>query len=184
MSRLELQRPRQALGLTHELRDRLICACTDTLTGKRDRAMIAIGYDTLCRRAELVGLRVEDLSVAASGRGATILILRAKNDPFGSGRLGYVSENTCKLLDDWFRATNIVDGWIFRRVRGQKVGHDALNPYSVNRIIKSTAEAAELPQNIIDELSGHSNARRSSPGHDLSGAERPAHNASRWVEDY
>jgi hypothetical protein len=43
--------------------------------------MIAIGYHTLCRRAELVGLRVEDLSVAASGRGATILILRAKNDP-------------------------------------------------------------------------------------------------------
>jgi integrase len=154
--RSKLQRPRQALGLTQDLRDQLIRACPDTLTGKRNRAMIAIGYDTLCRRAELVGLRVEDISVAASGRGATILIRRAKNDPFGSGRLGYVSENTCKLLDDWFRATNIVDGWIFRRVRGQKVGHDALNPYSVNRIIKSTAEAAELPQKIIDELSGHS----------------------------
>jgi Phage integrase family len=104
--------------------------------------------------SELVGLRVEDLLVAASGRGATILIRRAKNDPFGSGRLGYVPENTCKLLDDWFHAT-IVDGWIFRRVRGQNVGYDALNPYSVYRIIKSTAEAAELPQKIIDERSGH-----------------------------
>ena len=75
-----------------------------------------------------MGLRVEDLSVAPSGRGATILIRRAKNDPFGSGRLGYVSENTCKLLDDWFSATSIVEGWIFRRIRGNKVGRNALTP--------------------------------------------------------
>src|SRR3954452_21425094 len=54
--RRKLQRPRQALGLTRDLRDQLICACPDTLMGKRNRAMIAIGYDTLCRRAELVGL--------------------------------------------------------------------------------------------------------------------------------
>lgn len=154
--RSKLQRPRQALGLTQDLRDRLIRACPNTLTGKRNRAMIAIGYDTLCRRAELVGLRVEDLSVAASGRGATILIRRAKSDPFGSGRLGYVSENTCKVLDDWFSATGIVDGWIFRRIRGKKIGRDALHPYSVNRIIKSAAEAAELPRRMVEELSGHS----------------------------
>src|SRR3954454_5993618 len=133
--RSKLQRPRQALGITQHLRDRLIRACPDTLMGKRNRAMIAIGYDTLCRRAELVGLRVEDLSVTARGRGATILIRRAKNDPFGSGKWGYVSENTCKLLADWFIATNIIEGWIFRRIRGNKVGQDALNPYSVNRII-------------------------------------------------
>ena len=31
-----------------------------------------------------------------------------------------------------------------------------LHPYSVNRIIKSTAEAAELPQRMVEELSGHS----------------------------
>ena len=39
--RSKLQRPRQALGLTRDLRDRLIRACPDTLTGKRNRAMIA-----------------------------------------------------------------------------------------------------------------------------------------------
>ena len=83
--RSKLQRPRQALGLPQDVRDRLIRACPDTLTRKRNRAMIAIGYDTLCRR-RACGMRVED-SVAASGRGATILLGRAKNDPFGSGRL-------------------------------------------------------------------------------------------------
>ena len=55
-------RPRQALGLTQDLRARLIAACPNTLTGKRDRAIIALGYDTLCRRSELVALCVEDLT--------------------------------------------------------------------------------------------------------------------------
>src|SRR3954451_10606338 len=73
--RSKLQRPRQALGLTQDLRDRLIRACPDTLTGKRNRAMIALGYDTLCRRSELIALRVEDLSEVREG-GATILIRR------------------------------------------------------------------------------------------------------------
>ena len=52
--RSKRRRPRQALGLTSTLRDQLIAACPDTLIGLRDRAMIAIGYDTLDRRSELV----------------------------------------------------------------------------------------------------------------------------------
>jgi integrase len=154
--RSKLQRPRQALGLTQDLRDQLIRACPDTLTGKRDRTLIALGYDTLCRRAELVGLRVEDLSIAQPGPGATILIRRAKNDPYGHGRQGYVSENTCKLLRSWLLAAKINEGWIFRRIRGDHVGRDALNPYSVNRILKFAAEAAKLPPRTVEGLSGHS----------------------------
>ena len=95
-------RPRQALGLTCDLRDRLIAACPDTLSGKRDRAMIALGYDTLCRRAELVALCVEDLTQSASGS-AQILIRRSKNDPYGNGRLGYVSPETLELLRAWLK---------------------------------------------------------------------------------
>ena len=112
--RSKLQRPKQALGLTSELRDRLIRACPDTLIGKRNRALIALGYDALCRRAELAGLRVEDLSPDEDGRGATILIRRAKNDQFGSGRLGYVSEPTYELIQMWLKAARITDGWVFR----------------------------------------------------------------------
>ena len=54
--------PKQAYGLTKDLRDKLIAVCPRTLIGIRNRAIIAVGYDTLCRRSELVGLRVEDLS--------------------------------------------------------------------------------------------------------------------------
>ena len=95
-------RPRQALGLTIDLRDLLIAACPKTLAGARDRAMIMLGYDTLCRRSELVGLRVEDLAPAFRGSGQ-ILIRRSKNDQYGEGRLGYVSPETLALVQDWLQ---------------------------------------------------------------------------------
>jgi integrase/recombinase XerD len=154
--RSKLKRPRQALGLTREFRDRLLGACPDTLMGNRDRALIALGYDTLCRRAELVGLRVEDLSSDQKGRGATILIRRAKNDIFGNGRLGYVSEQTHKVVQNWLKLAHISEGWIFRGIYGDHVGKEALHPYTVNRILKSRAEAANLPEAVIEGLSGHS----------------------------
>src|ERR1019366_325468 len=78
--RTKPRRQKQALGLTRVLRDQLIAACPDTLRGKRDRALIAVGYDTLCRRSELVSLRREDLSPLENGA-MSILVRRAKNDP-------------------------------------------------------------------------------------------------------
>ena len=65
--RAKRARPQQALGLTSDLRDRLIAACPNTLAGKRDSALIALGYDTLCRRSELVALCVEDLTELLGG---------------------------------------------------------------------------------------------------------------------
>ena len=127
-----------------------------TLTGKRNRAMIALGYDTMCRRAELIGLRAEDLSSCEGAGGATILIRRAKNDPYGSGRLGYVSEETLELVQVWLKAAKLNEGWIFRRIRADRIGKDALHPYTVNRILKTTAEEAKLPVTLVRKISGHS----------------------------
>ncbi|MBI1867946.1 MAG: tyrosine-type recombinase/integrase [Methylocystis sp.] len=153
--RAKRARPQQALGLISDLRDQLIAACPNSLAGKRDRAMIALGYDTLCRRAELVGLRVEDLT--PSSHGATqILIRRSKNDPYGEGRLGYVSPDSLKLVRTWLTAAKIESGYIFRAVRGDRAGKRALHPYSVNRILKQAARAAGLPAQAIEHLSGHS----------------------------
>ena len=44
--RSKTRRPRQALGLTKELRDQLVAACGDDLAGLRDRALIMVGYNT------------------------------------------------------------------------------------------------------------------------------------------
>ncbi|TBW32954.1 integrase [Siculibacillus lacustris] len=149
------RRPGQALGLTSDLRDRLIDACPADLSGLRDRALISIGYDTLCRRSELVAFRLEDLTWLADG-GMLALIRRAKNDPFGDGREGYVSMRSAGLLDEWLRAAGIDEGWLFRRVVFDGVGPNPLHPHSVGRILKQRAAAAGTSAETVDALSGHS----------------------------
>lgn len=148
-------RPAQALGLTAERRDRLIAACPDDLAGLRDRALISIGYDTLCRRSELIALRVEDLKRLPDGAMLAI-VRRAKNDPFGNGREGYVSKHSVALLDAWLEAAAILEGWIFRRILWNGAGPNALHPHSVGRILKQRALAAGFSADEAEALSGHS----------------------------
>ena len=95
--RTKPRRQKQAHGLTRELRDKLLAACPDTLLGLRNRALVAVGYDTLCRRAELVSLRIEDLTQLEDGA-MSIFVRRAKNDPFGDGRYGYITARTVQIL--------------------------------------------------------------------------------------
>jgi integrase len=142
-------------GLTRDLRDRLLAACPDTLLGLRNRAIIAVGYDTLCRRSELVSLRVEDLAPVEKDA-MSLLVRRAKNDPFGDGRYGVLTAPTVKILKTWLESAAINDRWLFRKIIGTKVGKNALHPYTINRIIKAAADAAFIDPAIIRSLSGHS----------------------------
>jgi integrase len=153
--RTKPRRPKQAYGLTKDLREKLIAACPKTIVGVRNRAIIAVGYDTLCRRSELVALRVEHLSDLEGGA-MSILVRRAKNDPFGDGRLGYLTPTTVKLLKRWLKVSKIKDGWLFRRIYGPRIGDNYLSPFTINRIIKELAEAAKLDKSLVRQLSGHS----------------------------
>lgn len=56
----------QVLGLTADLLARMVSACPDTLSGRRDAALISVGYDTVCRSSELVLLEAEHLSACRS----------------------------------------------------------------------------------------------------------------------
>lgn len=153
--RSKTRRPRQALGLTKELRDQLAAACGYDLAGLRDRALIMVGYDTMCRRSELAALRVEDLTPLDDGS-MLALIRRAKNDPFGDGRDGFVSATAAEALKAWLEAANISEEWLFRRVNSGRAGTDALHPHSIGRMLKQRAVAAGLPTAIASRLSGHS----------------------------
>ncbi|RBI83328.1 hypothetical protein DRV85_16070 [Rhodosalinus halophilus] len=93
-------RPRQAKGLTRDYLDRFLSAQPETPWGLRNRAMLSLGYELLTRRAELVALRVEDLEPRGDGT-LRVLIRRAKNDPFGQGRIAFTSVRTAALVGDW-----------------------------------------------------------------------------------
>lgn len=149
------RRQDQALGLTRALKETLIAACSSDLQGLRDRALIAVGYDTLCRRAELVALRIDDLTIKSDGSG-TILVRKSKADQFGNGRLAYLSVEALAHLQRWLAAADLITGPIFRGLRGTEVMPDALHPYSVARIVKEAARDAGHYDDVIAKLSGHS----------------------------
>jgi integrase/recombinase XerD len=148
-------RPAQAQALNAELRDQLIAACPPTLIGRREAAMLAVAYDTLCRRAELVSLQVEDLHPMA-GRGARVLVRRSKMDPFGNGRWAHLSAAGYVHLLAWLDAAGIRHGPVFRAMRGKAVGETALHAVAVNRMIKACAARAGLEAGAVAALSGHS----------------------------
>lgn len=148
-------RQKQVLGLTATLKERLVAVCPRDLRGLRNRTILSTGYDTLCRRSELVSLLAEDISKQADGSGS-ILIRRSKTDQFGAGRLGYLSPDTMALLRDWQIASGIVEGPLFRAIRGSKVQKSALDSGTVARIVKVAANRAKLSQDEVRQLSGHS----------------------------
>ncbi len=149
------RRQDQALGLTSTLKQKLIKACLTDLQGLRDRALIVMGYDTLCRRAELVQLNIDDLTIKADGSG-TILVRKSKADQFGDGRLAYLSADALAHLQSWLRVADLKTGPIFRGIRGTQLMPDALHPYSVSRILKDRARDAGIDTSIVTKLSGHS----------------------------
>ncbi|MCA0911040.1 tyrosine-type recombinase/integrase [Qipengyuania gaetbuli] len=145
-------RQQQVLGLTKELLDRMLEACPDTRTGKRDAALLSVGYDTLCRSSELVLLRVEHLSPCRS----RLLVPRSKNDQFGEGRAAYLSEETAKRLDVWLSSSEITEGPLFQGLHTRKLAKRPFVTASVRRIVKRAAERASLTPPEIKALSGHS----------------------------
>lgn len=149
-------RARQALGLTRQIKTQLLEVCDPTtLRGLRDRALVTLAYDLLCRRSELVALRVDDL-VSCEDGGATLLVRRTKSDPLGEGRLAYASPDTAACVDAWLAAAGIKAGALLRGFRNGRVRPEALNPGSINTILKSLAASAGLPAATISGLSGHS----------------------------
>lgn len=149
------RRQKQALGLTAPLKTKIIAACRGDLRGLRDRALIGAGYDTLCRRSELVALRAEDFSAEPDGSG-TILVRKAKADQYGRGRLAYLSTETVTALKLWLKAAGLNTGAIFRHIGDDSLEKGAIIPSTVCDIIRRHAERAGLDHAIVKRLSGHS----------------------------
>jgi site-specific recombinase XerD len=128
----------------------------DTLTGKRDRALLAIGFAAALRRSELVALTVEDFERAPEG--LRVHIRRSKTDQDASGHTVPVPAGSrlrpVALLDEWLAAAAITAGPVFLAIRkGGRISDRALTPQSVALIVKKWAKAAKLDPRLY---AGHS----------------------------
>jgi len=145
----------QADGLTRRLVDRALHAGGSRLRDLRNRALLAVAYDTLCRRSELVALRREDLQAGPHGNG-TLLVRRGKTDQEGAGMVRFLAPDTMKTLLGWIEAAGITEGALFRSVRkGGRVG-GALDAGDVARLFKAMVRTAGLTPEQVARISGHS----------------------------
>ena len=155
MHRLRGRRQAQVQGLTWPLRNRLLEAAGDRLIDVRNRALLAVGYDTLLRRSELVSLEVSDLLEEIDGT-ATLLVRSGKTDAGGRGAMLYVARDTVQLVKTWLELAGVGGGKLFRSVRKDDAVGERLDASQVPRIYKRMARRAGLRGDIVDTLAGHS----------------------------
>ena len=148
-------RQRQVRGLTWALRRRLMEAAGDRVIDVRNRAILAVAYDAMLRRSELVALQVVDVTLERGGS-ASLLVRRAKTDPEGGGAMLYLHRDSVRLLSEWLSASGISGGPLFRSMRKDGTLGDRLHESQVPRIYKAMAERAGLPARVVRRLSGHS----------------------------
>ena len=150
---------KQALGITSDILEKMIQASEAGNRGARDRALLLLAYDSLCRRSELVDFQIEDIQVSLKNgkEQMSILIRRSKTDKFAIGKRIFVTERTQLALNEWLeRLRNPKSGILFRGVNRAQHIVNPLKPGQINRIYKRLAKLAELDKKMIAQISGHS----------------------------
>lgn len=147
---------KQAFGINAPLLEKMLMATKSDLQGLRDRALLLLAYDTLCRRSELTSLRFDDIKWDKTGIPLTIRLRKSKTDQEAIGRSLKLNIKTQKTLQNWIYFAKIIDGYLFRGVKNDGTITQELNPGQINRIYKRLARAANLPNEIVSQISGHS----------------------------
>ena len=166
----------QAYGNRHDLLNLLLASVGESTRALRDGALLQLANDTLCRRSELVTLRVDDVVVAHHGNGMrySILLRKSKVDQEARGRYLPLRTQTILAIEQWTHAAKLSEGPILRSInRGENIG-STLGSGQINRIYKRIARQAKLDPELIARISGHS--FRVGAAQDLlaSGASMPA----------
>lgn len=143
----------QAYGISTELLNKMLIATETNLIGERDRTLLMVAYDTMCRRSELVSLRIEDIIYQNSK--VKIKLRKSKTDQHSQGKLLPVTEKTSEQLKRWLVILNEERGYIFRGINHARLG-DNLNSSQVNRIYKKLAARIKLDTETTNKISGHS----------------------------
>jgi integrase len=151
---------RRSAALTTREVQKLTRICGDDLKGRRDRALLLLGFAGALRRSELIGLDLEH--VVWSDDGMKLRILRSKTDKLGEGVEIAVSngrsEDTCPCaaLQAWLTAADITSGPLFRKVnRGGRAESRRLSTDAVRQILLKCAAQAGIKGTLAEPVSPH-----------------------------
>ena len=149
----------QAGSINVDTLDKLLLATDDSIRGIRDRALLLVAYDTLCRRSELVSLQVKDVKINIKNdiETSSILLRKSKTDQDSTGKWLHLSQRAHLALVEWMK--ELPEGQEYLMVgigRGGRISRSSLNSGQVNRIYKRIARDAGLDKLVIEGISGHS----------------------------
>jgi integrase len=135
---------------------KMINALPEDLAGKRDRALLLVGFAGAFRRSELSALNVADVHVNGNLK---ITVRKSKTDQESKGLVKVIPSiadegmNPQRALSVYLDAADIHSGAIFRRFNSYGVTKARLTPQSVALIVKRAAVRAGLDPH---QFSGHS----------------------------
>ena len=144
----------QAYGINKDLLDKMIASTDSSLRGFRDKALLSLAYDTLCRRSEIVSLDIED--IIYTNNHIKICLRKSKTDPNGLGKILNLSEKTQEYLLQWLEKSKLNAGRLFRGVKNNNQITASLNKAQINKIFKKLALKANIKKENITKISGHS----------------------------
>jgi site-specific recombinase XerD len=151
--RIELAKvPERSLDLISEAElARLMSAPkTNTLEGKRDRAILELLFSTGLRISELCGLAIDDVDLSRDE-----FSVRGKGDKV---RVVFLSEEAKKAIRDYLDGRKDMDDALFVRY-GKKahIGEDArVTPRTVQRLLKHYAVQAGITRKVTPHVIRHS----------------------------
>jgi len=149
------RRRKSAKAVTGDVLAKLLATCaTDSLRDVRDRAILMVAFASGGRRrSEIAGLRLEQLTVEAPIEvpggpplpSMAIHLGRTKTTSGEEDEVVYLTGRPVDALNAWLAAAKIDKGSVFRAIgRWGTVSRRALDPQSVNAILKQRAEMAGL----------------------------------------
>ena len=162
LARIKGSSSRQVDALREYHIEAMLRACPNTLIGKRDAAIIAVGFAGALRRSELCSLLVSDVEFLDGGADDEnrmwLTIRQSKTDQRGNGQRVAILDGSVirpiKRLRRWLEGSGITSGPLFQTMkRGGHLRGRAMHHSDIPRIVKHYAAAIGLNPR---DISGHS----------------------------
>ncbi|HET7386732.1 MAG TPA: site-specific integrase [Nocardioidaceae bacterium] len=141
------RRPARPLTLD-EIRQILTAIDRTSAAGKRDAAIILLGFAGALRRSELVALTLDDLTHRSAG--ILLQIRQSKTDPEGHGhRIAvahghHAATDPVAAVNAWLATRGNSPGPLFTRVWGPTISFEPIAGRAIARMLRTRAEAADL----------------------------------------
>ena len=157
LARMRDEVPRRVKALREYEIKAMLDVCPSGRFGRRDAAMLALGFAAALRRSELCALLVADINFLRCDK-MVVWIRRSKTDQAGQGQRVAVPEGRTvrpvSHVRDWLDVAGIHDGHLFQTFRrGGRPSGRGLSHSEVPRLVKKYAVRIGLDP---ADYSGHS----------------------------